>query len=203
MAIIGYTGIVREVLADHVLTGGEEGRVLALRRALDLADDEVGPAQDQLAKAAILRDLDEGRMRLSVTGPLPVILKPGDSLLWLFQNVTLQQFRTRSVYVGRSQGTSIRIMKGVYYRAGASRGERISTEEMTPIDNGSLVITRRNVMFKGDRRGVNIPMSKILSVDAYSDGIAITKDGVNAKPQILILDDPWFAANLVLKAAAL
>jgi hypothetical protein len=71
------------------------------------------------------------------------------------------------------------------------------------VDTGLLLVTQKKVYFKGPARNTSIPTDKILSVDAYSDGIAIMQDAANAKPKVFKLDDPWFATNLILKTAAL
>jgi hypothetical protein len=42
-----------------------------------------------------------------------------------------------------------------------------------------------------------VPYRKIVSVEPFKDGIGIQRDAMTAKPQIFVLDDGWFAYNLV------
>ena len=97
---------------------------------------------------------------------------------------------------------SVRIMKGVYYRAGMSMGQPIQTQYLSTEARGDLVITSRNVYFVSSSKSLKIPIKKIISVQAYSDGIQITRDGVSARPMIFILDDPWFASNAIVRLAS-
>jgi hypothetical protein len=181
----------------------EESRIANVQR--EFALENVGEVQERLVKAAVLRDLDNGivKSRLAVQGVLPVALTRGEQLLWLFKGVTFFQLRTKTHYVGRSHGVSLRVMRGVYYRIGSSRGKPVTTEQLTEVDTGLLLVTQKKVSFKGTARSTSIPTAKILSVDASSDGIAVMQDAANAKPKVFKLDDPWFATNLILKTAAL
>ena len=70
----------------------------------------------------------------------------------------------------------IKIMKGVYYRAGSVGVQRITSEELTVIDSGTLYITNKRMIFIGNKRSNNIPINKILSVTPYIDGVGIEKD---------------------------
>jgi hypothetical protein len=213
MAMAGCEGLLIAALQDHVLTHEEEQRIRGLATELAITQEVAPKLDDKIFKAALLRDL----VALHGTGTLSSVaqgvteqvrhlglnLKRGEYVVWFFGGVTFLQFRTKTHYVGRSHGVSLRVMKGVYYRVGASRGEPVTSENLTQVDIGMLVVTQRTAYFKGPMRTVSIPTAKILSVDAYSDGISITRDAVNAKPQFFKLDDPWFAANLILKVAAL
>lgn len=70
----------------------------------------------------------------------------------------------------------IKIMKGVYYRAGSMGVQRVTSEELKTIDAGQLYLTNRRILFVGSRKNSNIPINKILSINPYSDGVGIEKD---------------------------
>jgi Chloroplast envelope transporter len=70
----------------------------------------------------------------------------------------------------------IKIMKGVYYRAGSVGVQRVTSEELTLIDSGIIYITNKRIIFVGSNKSANIQLSKILSVSPYSDGVGIEKD---------------------------
>ena len=70
----------------------------------------------------------------------------------------------------------IKIMKGVYYRAGSVGVQRITSEQLQEIDNGTLYITNKRIIFTGNKKNSNILLSKVLSVTPYSDGVGIEKD---------------------------
>jgi hypothetical protein len=71
---------------------------------------------------------------------------------------------------------SIKIMKGVRYRAGSIKLQRVTSEEWKLIDFGTLYLTSKRLIFVGASKNSNITLAKILSFTPYSDGIEISKD---------------------------
>jgi len=69
-----------------------------------------------------------------------------------------------------------KIMKGVYYRAGSVKVQRITSEQLLEIDNGMVYVTNKRLIFVGNKKNTNIQISKILSITPYSDGVGIEKD---------------------------
>lgn len=70
----------------------------------------------------------------------------------------------------------IKIIKGVYYRAGSIGVQRITSEQLQLIDSGKLYITNKRIIFVGNKKNSNIQLSKILSINPFSDGVSIEKD---------------------------
>lgn len=77
-------------------------------------------------------------------------------------------------YSGTS--ASIKIMKGVRYRVGTIKPQRITSEEWKQIDRGTMYLTNKRIIFTGQSKNTNIKLPKILSFTPYSDGIEISKD---------------------------
>jgi hypothetical protein len=165
--------------------------------------DEAG-CKLKLVKGQILRDLSEGKVpqRVNISGGLPINLSKNESIIFVFQGAEFQRLRTRTQYVGASNGMSVRIMKGVYLRSSDYRGERIQNSELQSVGTGLLAITNKNLFFYGPEI-VKTPLRKIVGVQPYSDGIGVFTEGQNAKPQIFKLADPFFAANLISLANSL
>jgi hypothetical protein len=115
----------------------------------------------------------------------------------LFQDVEYLERRTRTEYRGGSQGVSIRVMKGVYYRTGAFKGRRVEIEETKSMGSGLVALTTKHLYFGSSLNSFKIPYSKIVSLQTYSDGIQVQKDGVRSKPQIFRGLDGWFASNII------
>lgn len=82
----------------------------------------------------------------------------------------------------------IKIMKGVYYRAGSMKVQKSTAEELQLIDSGRVFITNKRIIFLGNKKNSNIPISKILSINPYSDGVGIEKAS-GRSPIITIPDD--------------
>ena len=73
-------------------------------------------------------------------------------------------------------GYRVKIMKGVYYRAGSVKVQRITSDQLLQLDSGSLYITNKRIIFVGLKKNTNIQLSKVLFVTPYSDGVRIAKD---------------------------
>lgn len=70
----------------------------------------------------------------------------------------------------------IRIMKGVYWRAGSIAPQRISEDEWRVIDEGTIYLTNKRIIFMGNNGNKTITLGKILGFEPYSNGIDIQKD---------------------------
>lgn len=204
LAIEGFRNAVDAVMEHQVPSKDEEARLVQLQREFALTQAELGGSIERLVKAAILRDLDKGLInpRVSVDD-LSINLLRGEVVLWPFNNSELYEFKPQTTYVGGSQGISLRIARGVYYRIGAFKGQRLQTEDLVRQDSGSLIVTNQNVYFSGPRKSLRLHLKKIVSVLGYADGIGIVREAANPRPLIIKLDDPWFASNLILKLGAM
>ena len=106
-----------------------------------------------------------------------------------------KQVRTVGYY---SQGVSVRVMRGVYYRVGGSRPQRVTTEGLTALDTGVLYITNKRLIFDGTRRNLSLKLNTLLSFEAFSDGLALEKS--SGKSPHFILDGDAELANVILGA---
>jgi len=207
LLVRGWANAVDLCLEDGVLHELEEEGLLELKSSLSLptAELERTGAVDRLNKAAVIRDLLNGVIpsRYRSGAVLPINLQKGEKIVWAFPEADYLEDRTRRQYVGGSQGVSLRVMKGVYYRIGAFKGEGIDRVERTHIDTGWVVITDRHIYFAGPSRSLRVTYSKIVSFQPFSDGIGIIRDAVSAKPQLFITGDGWFTYNLVTNLAQL
>lgn len=192
-------------LTDLELSQNEVGRFNAIVDAFDLdetAFDEAGIRQ-KLVQALVLKDLSEGRpsTRVQVSTQLPIALKRGETIQWLFNDVTRREPRTSYHYEGGSHGISIRLVKGLSYRVGSHRGQRVSTTEVVTVGSGALAVTNSALYFIGGVNSKKMPLSGVVSVDAFDDGVIVTPS--RGKQQIYQMSDAMVAANIILKSAAL
>jgi hypothetical protein len=192
-----------QALDDGILTVEEEARILEFQDSLGVTKNELMGTRFQLAltKAAVIRDLDDNivKSRIQLDGGHSFLLARGETVLWAFINVTLYELKTRTSYSGRSQGVSVRLAKGLYVRAGASKGHKIETTNLEPIDVGTVAITNDHFLFSGTSKSIKIKFAKIISLKVFDDALEITKESANPKPQLFSVDDPSFAANLINK----
>jgi hypothetical protein len=205
--IKGWETSVDQYLDDGILDTTEEERLMEFKNHFSLSQydlDENG-AVTKTTKAAILRDILNGIIpqRISVDGDLPINLQKDEKVVWAFPGADYLEDKTRRQFVGKTQGVSIRIMKGVYYRTGGFKGHAVEHTERVHIDTGWMIVTTKNIYFAGKQKSLRIPYKKIVSFEPFSNGVGIMRDLATAKPQIFITGDGWFTYNMVVNLSQL
>lgn len=155
---------------------------------------------EKVLQSKVLQDILKGNTpapRITIAGDFPFMLAKTEHFLWLFRNITLHQQKVKREFVGRSSGISVRVMKGVYYRTGGFKGHPVETTIMQRIGTGSVCLTDKNLYFSSPEKSLKIPYSKIISVESYSNGIGMQKDGTNDKPIFLEGINSWFCHNVI------
>jgi hypothetical protein len=201
-----YGAAIDRLLEGEGVDANSEKGLVAYASWLGLTDDEKKQdgAQTKIVKALILRDVAAGviKSRMEVSGTVPFVFKKDEVILWFFNDVRLLEVRQFTHYEGRSQGVSLRVAKGVYYRMGAFKGAPVKNEKTVEVDSGVVALTQHAVYFGGRKKTVRIPYAKLVSVEPFSDGIGLQKDGASARPVTLTPIDGWFTYNLVKTLAA-
>ena len=115
---------------------------------------------------------------LPATDDAPVMLKKGEEVvLALPDGVSLYEERVRHEYRGGTSGFSFRIAKGVSWRVGGFKGERVPVTEQKLVDVGAFVVTNKRVMFSGPRKSTSFAVNKIINIEVYEDGIRVNREG--------------------------
>jgi hypothetical protein len=196
-----YQEAAATACADRSITAAEDQYLAHLRDVLELHPGITAPIDLNLQRIDIIGRIESGQ--------LPVLQNPGISMQrgetphFIFDNVQFLQERVlRTYYQGGSSGVSIRIMRGVSYRVGAHRGERVSETGLVHLDTGRLIMTSKRIIFSGPSRGFTLPIAKIVNVAAYSNGASITRDSIaqNNRPFVFIYDDDPELMNVALSA---
>ena len=188
-------------LKDGFLSDSEQQQVNEYVQCFGVPINEL-PAQyqnsqvEKLAQAAVLKDIQRGTVPANPL-PAPVVLGRNESALWIYGNVTYYQEKVEKEFIGRHGGFSFKIMKGVYYRVGQSRGKPIEHSYMDKVGVGQLIITNQNIIFYSQAKSVRIPFKKIVGLVPYSDGIEVQKDGASSKRIVFQGLDCWFIMNLL------
>ena len=150
----------------------------------------------KIGQATILKNIQNGIVpRSNIVAP--VILGKNECVLWTYNGISLYQEKITKEWVGRSGGFSFRVMKGVYYRTGRSKGHPVERSTMELKGIGSLYVTNKNLIIYSNTNGTKIPFNKIVGITPYSDGIEVHKDGANQKRITMQGFDPWFLMNLL------
>lgn len=74
--------------------------------------------------------------------------------------------------VGGSQGVSIRIAKGVYYRVGAFKGQPVEYSERVFVGSGLFAVTNRHIYLSGGK-SFRIQHDKIVTIEPFTNGVGM------------------------------
>lgn len=207
LLVKAWESAVDQFLDDGILDEAEEKRLMEFKERFCLSQDDLNRngALTKTTKSAVIRDVLGGIIpqRVTIDGNLPINFQKGEQIVWAFPNSKYYEDKTRRTYVGGSQGVSIRVMKGVYYRTGSFKGRAVDHTERVHIDTGWVVVTNKNIYFAGPAKSTRIPYTKIVSFEPYSDGVGVMRDATTAKPQTFVTGDGWFTYNLVTNLAQL
>jgi hypothetical protein len=123
-----------------------------------------------------MSQIKEGNIPIRFEGrEAPIILKKNEDLIFSFPNISLWEPRAVKKTSGGYGGPSFRVAKGVYFRVGGFQAKSKSHDELKNIDLGELTLTNKRLVFSGAKRSVNINIRKIISIEPYSDGIALRR----------------------------
>ena len=205
LIVSGWEQAVDTAFDDGILTIQEETALSELQQHFRLPQQVLdrNGAYSKLVKGAVLRDVLDGNLpeRIQVHGNLPFNLQKNEKVVWVFQGVNYYEEKTRTRYVGGSQGVSIRLANGLYYRTAAFKGDRVQTSETVHADTGLLGVTNKHLYFVGPSKRFRIAYRKIMSFEPFAAGIGVQRDAQTAKPQSFSTGDGWFTYNLITNLA--
>ena len=119
--------------------------------------------------------------------PIPInsrlMLDSGETAVFELQTSWNQTRVQRKGYAGASVSIPSGI-KGVRFRFG--NYQPITSQEITELDRGLLVVTNKRLFFKGNTRNTNVPYSKIIDATIFRDSLKIDKKTGK---------DDWFTMN--------
>lgn len=207
LLITAWERSVDNFLDDNLLDHDEEAKLSIYKSQFNLDSHSLNRNGhlERTVKSGVIRDLAEGKLPSRVQLDIQPLInfQKGEQIIWAFPGVEYLEDKTKTKYVGRSAGVSVRIMKGVYYRTGAFQGNPIQYTERVSVGTGTLIITNKHIYFHSTSKSFRLPFSKIISFEPFSNGIGIMKDGANAKLQVFVTGDGWFTYNVIANIANL
>jgi len=144
--------------------------------------DELKRRKDALA--ALGFDALRVEADLIVNGPQPVatsLVLKNNEMAVASVGARLCRYRTRTQYVGGSQGVSIPLGHGLRYRVSSFKGHPIQTESLVEVDVGTLVATSKRLVFLGSKRDISVPLAKLLQAEPFADALGIGREGKESR----------------------
>ncbi|SRR6266436_43369 len=169
-----YESALRSSELNGTVTKEAERELNKIQTFLRIPDGEIAGSKRELAKLRLLNEIQVGNMPTVEVKNL--VLQKGETPHWSEPASLLEERVVSRHYEGRSQGVSIRVMKGVSYRVGASRGNLVADKQIMPVSTGSLVVTNKRVIFNGNAKSFALRLEKILNVQPFADGLQLSDD---------------------------
>lgn len=171
---------------DGYLSPEEEEELRQFQDYYEITPEEIG---DEFQYYIAMKTLS-----LIKDGELPVLhtnlLLKVDEKCHYETSCNLVEQEDRVSYEGGYGGLSFRITKGVYYRTGSSRGERIVEKIKRITDRGRLYITNKRVVFTGDCKNITYKMQGIIDLKLYNDAIVFVEEN-ESKMKYFVFDNDF------------
>ncbi len=164
---------VQNAVSDERLSPDEEKRLELICKSLNVNLSYEDATKEQLAKYKLYWTIENGEIP-----EIDVPISLGKQEVCYFRtSADWYEKRTVTKRLNYSGPTaSIRIMKGVRYRAGSLNIQRVKSEEWKHLNSGTLYLTNKRLIFTGNHKSSIINLNKILSFIPYSDGVEISKE---------------------------
>jgi hypothetical protein len=196
VAVSLYRRALQDAIADYRITEEEDETLQRLRGQLALSDRDLAQDVEQLQRIRLFAGVERGELP-RVDSPIP--LADGELCHWVVQSSVADQL----IVPGR--GTSLLSIHfdldtSAPFSASGQRSQLRSSLEILPKDIGFMLVTSRRTMFQGARGSINIPHTKLRSLELFQDGIALDEtDPPHAS--FLLVSDPELTAAVLLCAA--
>lgn len=151
----------------------EQRKLVEEKRKMEIRKAE---AQKERDINQFLNKLGNGLVNITSSSASPIILKKNEVASLVLFNISFLEPRMVRQTRGGYGGPSIRLAKGISFRFGGVSARSESHEELKKIDQGTLILTTKRLVFIGSKRTVNIDLRKILAIEPYKDGIGSQRE---------------------------
>lgn len=127
----------------------------------------------------------------TVAAPVGLLLSDGERAYYSSQADVLGE-HTTTRRVGGSTGPSLRIARGVYWRASAFASKPVRQTYTQVDDTGTFTVTNKRAIFIGRSKNVNLALAKILSTEPYTDGLLLNPERGRSVVLRTGSQDAWF-----------
>jgi hypothetical protein len=192
------TSKVSEAVEDRRLTPDELESIERLKSGLGVDlhfDDESKRRMERFAK---LWRIENGNLP---DVDAPISLKE-DERCHFQATCTWLELRTQTSRVDyHGPVGSIKIAKGLRYRIGSIALQRITTEELVPLDEGTVYFTSQRILFSGAKRNMSIQLPALIGIHAFSNAVVLEK--ASGRSPHLVFDDADLEYACVILSALL
>ena len=177
-------------LADDIVSPAEQERLESMNILM-------GGAMWQALPAALLTRHMVARINggwLPTVSAPTLLVKKGETAHLEIRVALIEEIIDR-VRRGGYAGFSFQVAKGVRFNTGAFQSQSVVVgSHLEAADQGMLSITSSRAVFAGSRKTLELPYSKLLSVNVFSNGIRFQMSNRQSAPLFRVGDGPLVAA---------
>ncbi len=187
---------------DGIITEEEEKKITDYMNYFHLQlKDLPNRVHEKFIKGLIIRDILEGKYNNRIMlANVPFNFMKSEKIIFTYPNISISEIKTVHEYQAGSKGMSFRIMKGVYYHAGGTKGQRIEKQVLKKLGYSNVAITNRHLYFQANGDAMRVKHEKIVSIIPDSTGVTVFRDGARSNPLYFTVDDAWFFVNILQNA---
>ncbi len=180
-----FIDLVKRFVTDRRVDKNEQALLGEIVTRLGISQSVVTWAQRQVQYYRLFADLESGAV-LPIGTPVGLILKKGELCHASLPARLLEERVISRNYKGGTQGISIPLGKGVRFRVGEQKGKFTSESGLKSISEGNFIITNQRLVFSGHLKSVATPISKLLDLHLFENGLNYSAEG-RVKPIIIAL----------------
>lgn len=177
-----YLSAFKATIEDRQITTSEEDELIKIQKYLNVEDITLKATEKDLARFRLLAEINQGNLpNLQISN---IVKQKNEKVYWVEPATLLEEKIISRRYEGGSHGVSFRIVKGVSYRVGASKGHLISDTGIVSMGTGEFIITSKRVIFRGNGKSFAFKLDKILDTQLFTNAIYLTEAN-KAKPRMV------------------
>jgi hypothetical protein len=189
-------GFVSGIMSDQQISPDEENELQLLAQNLNINLDIDKKSQEILDKYRLFWQIQNGDLPSFEPS---IKLQKGELCHF---NVSSNYHELRTVTKRINSGgpaLSIKIAKGLHWRASSVSSQRITQDILTKLDSGKIYITNKRLIFVGVKSTKSVALDKILDFEAFKNGFTVYKD--SGKPFFLEIQDNTDIALMIFGRA--
>jgi endogenous inhibitor of DNA gyrase (YacG/DUF329 family) len=194
-----FGSYLERAVGDDILTPEEEAHVDRLVQVLGIDLQAFSRAKPDLARHAMIAQANGGVLPEIPSSRL--IQKKGEAVHLELPATLLKDVAIRQSQGGYS-GFSFPLGKtGIRYKVGGYRGHSVEVgTKRIAADEGVLVISSQRAVFVGNKKTLDLPYSKLLTLTLFSDGVQFHQSNRQSAP-VFTVSMPDVVAAFVHAAA--
>lgn len=170
-SVIG--GLVHRSSADRRLSPDELDQLASVAAHLGVTPELDAATEAMLDRYALFWRIENGELPVVVIADAPV--EAGETIHIALPAERHEPRKSSGEGAAAEGAGSVRIARGVYYRAGTASEDRLDRTQLERADTGRLIVTSRRVLFVGSKGTSSFPLRDVSSYQVHADGIVLER----------------------------